>query len=156
AHINLDLGLAAATICPGGEIESLQTDFLKINLILASLVEECIREFGKIWPIIGWADSMLDSQETILVDLAMEQARNYAWNVAQRFSPLPPSAWPGAIAELDKEVSSWAHEIYHPGFPVNFVLWLFHITDRKTVPETIQILTEKAARMQPRNVTPIS
>ena len=34
AHINLDLGIAAAEVCPGDKIESLRGDFFKINIVL--------------------------------------------------------------------------------------------------------------------------
>lgn len=40
AHINLDLGIAAAEVCKYEKIETLRTDFYKINEILASLVDE--------------------------------------------------------------------------------------------------------------------
>src|SRR6185503_17794712 len=34
AHIGLDLGIAAATVCPGNAIQTLHNDFNKINTIL--------------------------------------------------------------------------------------------------------------------------
>ena len=38
AHINFDLGIAAATTCPRDELPSLKHDFDEINVILAGLV----------------------------------------------------------------------------------------------------------------------
>jgi hypothetical protein len=38
AHINLDLGIAAAQVAPGPALPALHTDFLCINAILASVV----------------------------------------------------------------------------------------------------------------------
>src|SRR5512146_355430 len=38
AHINLDLGIAAAQTAPGDQLPGLQTDFNQINAVLADLV----------------------------------------------------------------------------------------------------------------------
>ena len=42
AHINLDLGIAAATVSKGQSIDSLHNDFNQINEVLASLVKEVV------------------------------------------------------------------------------------------------------------------
>ena len=46
AHINLDLGIAAARISPGEKLQSLQNDFLKINKILEGFSGVCKRRVG--------------------------------------------------------------------------------------------------------------
>src|SRR5260221_33293 len=56
AHINLDLGIAAATICPGTEISTLEGDFNKINMVLSSLVGECVTEFDLVEIALQCAD----------------------------------------------------------------------------------------------------
>lgn len=42
-HINLDLAIAAAAVAPGESIHALKTDFNRINLLIASLVDDVQR-----------------------------------------------------------------------------------------------------------------
>ncbi len=52
AHINLDLGIAAAETVPPEELQSLKGDFEKINNVLAGLVGGCRanwRRYGPFW-----------------------------------------------------------------------------------------------------------
>ncbi|MDH4065314.1 MAG: DUF5995 family protein, partial [Acidobacteriota bacterium] len=50
AHINLDLGIACATIAPGGQIDSLHADFNRINDVLGSLLPTVGAQLGEISP----------------------------------------------------------------------------------------------------------
>ncbi len=150
AHINLDLGVAAATVCAGGSIQDLKADFFQINLVLASLVGECAREFGRIWPIIAWANSFLDTPEEICTAFELGQARNYAWNLAEQISALPPAAWPEAIARQDQIVNAWAKSIFRPLLPIAFVFWIGHLTERTPIQQEIDILNERVTRAQVR------
>src|SRR5450432_949686 len=145
AHINLDLGIAAATVSIQGNLEDLKTDFYKINMVLASLSGTCIDEFGKIWPVIHWANSMLDKPEEIMADYQIDQARTYAWSIAQHFGSVPQQSWSGEITTQDKLVGDWGRSIYRPGFLLDIVAWLFNLTNRRTVADTIDILQEKTA-----------
>jgi hypothetical protein len=52
AHINFDLGIAAAEIAPGDELPSLQHDFNEINTILARLVGQVQSEIYEVSPWI--------------------------------------------------------------------------------------------------------
>jgi len=82
AHINLDLGIAAAEISTVPTLPNLQSDFNKINDILNSLVEEVQNDLAKIWPfllkILKWAKNVDD----FLVDFSMTLARDGAWKFA--------------------------------------------------------------------------
>jgi hypothetical protein len=146
AHINLDLGVTAATVCPGSAIQELKADFFKINLVLASLVGECARELGRIWPIIAWANAFLDTPEEICTAYALGQSRNYAWGIAEQLSALPPSGWADAITRQDRIVNAWAQQIFRPILPMALIFWIGHITDHRTVAQTLDILNEKVAQ----------
>ena len=52
AHINLDLGIAAADISTKSTISELHSDFNKINELLASLLDEVQNDLVKIWPML--------------------------------------------------------------------------------------------------------
>jgi hypothetical protein len=53
AHINFDLGIAAAEVAPGEELPSLEHDFNEINIILAGLVANVMSEIDEVSPWIG-------------------------------------------------------------------------------------------------------
>ena len=56
AHIELDLGIAAAETASEGNLSDLKNDFYKINEILASLVNEVQVELAKVWPLLKLLD----------------------------------------------------------------------------------------------------
>jgi hypothetical protein len=47
AHINYDLGMSAAEFSEGGPTDSLKNDFMKVNDVLASLVDELQVKVGR-------------------------------------------------------------------------------------------------------------
>jgi len=48
AHINLDLGVAAARVCPADQLPNLKNDFDRINLILSDLIGAVQEELAEI------------------------------------------------------------------------------------------------------------
>ena len=56
AHINLDLGIAAAEVAPGASIHALEQDFNLINEILCEMVDDVQDRLGKIWPAMRMID----------------------------------------------------------------------------------------------------
>ena len=53
AHINLDLGIAAAQVSPGEQLPELKPDFDQINAVLASLIGTIASEIAAVSPLIG-------------------------------------------------------------------------------------------------------
>src|SRR5215211_3969569 len=54
AHINLDLGVAAALTCPGDQLPPLRHDFDEINNVLSAMIEGVQLQLGRIsrWMVI--------------------------------------------------------------------------------------------------------
>ncbi len=149
AHINLDLGVAAATICNSpAEIDALEGDFDKINGVLASLVSEVVRECSQLWPFIGQADRMLRGHESAFIDVDLVRARQHAWSVAKKLSAIERDGWDAEIARLDKQVVDWGLTIWKPTFPLNLSLMVFRISRPKTIRRTIDILRERAQQRE--------
>lgn len=142
AHINFDLGIAAATVCPGDQLESFRGDFDKINTILGSLMDSVIAEFGQIWPIITAIHRLIRGKETVFLNLDMSVAREHAWNVAHSLAALDETAREPVISKLDGEITLLGKMVAYPGYPINFVMLIFRLTDRKKVPQVIDILSE--------------
>ena len=141
AHIGLDLGIAAATICPGSGIESLHNDFNKINTILAGLVNTVESELADMWPIlkpIDWLVGKLDEQIAIF---SMDIAREAAWNVALQYAPLQTHPQQeNFIIARDAKVAAFGKKIIRPGFLLTIFIEIFRVFERGTVKKKIEIL----------------
>jgi hypothetical protein len=115
AHINFDLGIAAAQVCPGDAIATLQGDFDKINQLLASLLPATEAVVGRFSPLIGLLDQVGGRDETQILNFSMDAARADAWNHALILAHLPQPLWPPALDALDAKATFLAKLIAEPG-----------------------------------------
>ncbi len=114
AHINLDLGIAAAQVCPGEQLPQLKPDFDEINGVLASLVDTVAAEIAAVSPLIGDLEKIGLRDETSLVNFDMVAARDAAWLSAQRLASEPAVLHNATIDALDIAVSIEGEAILHP------------------------------------------
>ena len=114
AHINLDLGIAAARTAPGPSLESLQADFNKINHVLAELTDGVKKELEHIWPPLRGLDQLVGRLDDVVVNFSMTRARGHAWGVARRLAVLPIHAQLQAMAEVDTWTSVFAEGVVRP------------------------------------------
>lgn len=140
AHINLDLGIAAARTRPGDAVHDLKNDFNKINEILATLVDGVERELAHIWPILGLLDRIAGRTDEALINFSMEKARDHAWKVAEGLAPLeePEQMW--RIDDLDKEMARLGRKIWKPGLVIGSVTRAIRLGERGTIPQIMDIL----------------
>ncbi|HEV7888784.1 MAG TPA: DUF5995 family protein [Acidimicrobiales bacterium] len=116
AHINLDLGIAAATVAPGHKLAGLRGDFDRINEILASLMAGVEDDVCELSPWIGLLRRIGGRDGDALVKFSIEVARTEAWAFASELAPLAPDHWPGPIGARDAVVARLAHTVLHPGW----------------------------------------
>jgi len=114
AHINLDLGIAAAQTSPGGQLPQLRADFDEINNVLAQLVGTVETEIAAVSPLIGDLEKIGLRTETSVINFSLQASRDYAWFVAERLAGEPPVLHNVTIDGLDLAVSLKAHEILYP------------------------------------------
>ncbi|WP_109434547.1 DUF5995 family protein [Aquimarina sp. AU119] len=142
AHINLDLGIAAAEVAKGEDIENLKGDFDKINEVLSSLVKEVENDLAEIWPtlkkILKWTRKVDD----FLVDFSMKLARDGAWEFAKELSSSPGNMITELIRERDVKVAEKARIVIKPGFIVQMVLMIVRLGERGTIRDKINDLNE--------------
>lgn len=115
AHINFDLGIAAAEVCPGDGLPSLQHDFDEINNILAALVGQVESEINEVAPWIHFLDHIDPNSDTAIVNFSMYKARSCAWDLATKLAPLRQSQWKPIRDLGDLEMAALAEMIGHPG-----------------------------------------
>ena len=121
AHINLDLGIAAARVAPGAQLAGLQRDFDRINGILARLTPVVEQRIDGISPVFGVLSSLAPRLELKMIGFSMERARTEAWRLAQRLAPLPPSGQLRAIAARDLEAALVADAVLSDGLLVRAI-----------------------------------
>jgi hypothetical protein len=141
AHIALDLGIAAATVAHGKDIESLNADFRAINSILSSLINNVQENLSAIWPLlkpIDWLAGRIDEDFTAF---SMEIARDSAWKVAQEYHILQSRIEQiNYIEARDKKVETYSRKIIYPGRLVSSIASIIRIGETGTIKSKIRKL----------------
>jgi hypothetical protein len=114
AHINLDLGVAAAIVAPGPAIEDLRGDFERINEVLAELLEGVQSALGSASPMLRVLDRFCGRADERFADFSMVQARKQAWRVATVLASLSPEHQALAINLIDQQTATLGRLITRP------------------------------------------
>ena len=137
AHINLDLGIAAAQASGSNNINDLENDFNKINEILSSLVIDIQYSLGKIWPTLKALLKLSGKVDDFLVDFSMKLARDGAWKFAKSIAGFSGDKLSSAIKLRDKKVAQKTDLITNPGFVATAVFRMIRLGERGSVSERI-------------------
>ncbi len=140
AHINLDLAVVAATICPGDSIVDLKADFGRINDILSGLldpVRDCVARFSPLLHVL-W-DLGGDVDDSVL-NFSIRVARNDAWQQAVTLAHLGTEQLPTAIDSLDRKVAVLARLVAQPGGVLDKAVDVVKFTESKSVVKVIDAL----------------
>ncbi len=140
AHINLDLGIAAAEIAPGDKIEGLKSDFYKINDILSSMVEGVQADINKISPVIGLLDSVAGKLDERLVDFTIEIARNGAWDFAKEYAVADAKEQIILIEKRDASIAWLGRDLRKPGFILDLIAKFIRLFETSSVTKVIKVL----------------
>jgi hypothetical protein len=86
AHINLDLGIAVAqTVGETGDLAGIESDFNKINAILAAMVAGVEASIGRVSPIFYLLEKVGKGKEDKIVTFSINLARDGAWMFANQY-----------------------------------------------------------------------
>lgn len=128
AHINLDLGVAAAAAAPPGEVEALRDDFETINDVLAELVDRMQASLATVSPWTRVVDIAGLRFDEALVTFSLRRARADAWDFATTLSAASPDQQHRLEAARDAEVAALGVRIARPGRPMR---WLVGAAQRR-------------------------
>ena len=135
AHINLDLGIAAARTMQGQDISLLQDDFNKINQVLADLVSEVEHDLAQIWPTLNKLLKLAGNIDNLLADFSMELARDGAWRFALKLAAAQNQL--ALIAEKDRKVAKVGELVINPPLVVAFGFKAIRLGERGSVVDKI-------------------
>jgi hypothetical protein len=141
AHINLDLGIAAAKVSEGKNINDLENDFNRINEILSALVYEVEEDLSAVWPTLKFILKHSGKVDDFLVNFSMKLARDGAWKFATQLSATPEDQIQSVIQIRDWKVAAKASIITKPGKIATIVLFIIRLMERGSVTDKIRKLT---------------
>jgi hypothetical protein len=142
AHINLDLGIAAAQTCPGDHLQELQTDFNQINTVLAEQVGAVEREMAGISPVVALLQRIGLITDTTIINFSLETAREVAWSRAQLLAAGAPRDLASAIDQMDREVALFGNVIMHPLPPLDLQLRPIREVECQDIRKNLDILAQ--------------
>ena len=145
AHINLDLGIAAAQTAPGDQLPGLQADFNQINAVLADLVGAVEKEIGEVSPLIDWLQKFDLRTETTIINFNMKLARDAAWNVATNLAATSPDRMEAAIADVDLRTSLLGNLVVSPPMLIKLQLMPIRALESNNVRKVLDVLARMEA-----------
>lgn len=145
AHINLDLGVAAAEIAPTPEeLASLKPDFMKINEILGRLFAVVELELRQICPRFNRAQRLTffaPNLQERLFGFGLGAARDLAWLLAKQIVAAGEAGRESVIARRDAETAIVGRTLYPLyGFAARVAAWI-HASECRDVRMNIQIIS---------------
>ncbi|WP_245896550.1 DUF5995 family protein [Flavobacterium sediminis] len=140
AHINLDLGIAAAEVAPKDAINDLHDDFNTINEILSGLVGNVEKALSDVWPVLKWILKKTKHIDTFLIDFSMQEAREGAWKFAVELAPLNANQSEECIEKRDYSITKVADLVVKPGKIASFLFKIMRLFEIGSVDAKIEKL----------------
>ena len=113
AHISLDLCIAAAEVSTPSTMDTLETDFKRINTILLGEIDEVQQHLSKVSPLLGLLDLLTQKRDEQFAGFSMVVARDIAWGNTVALAGHPDRAQ--YIHGLDEKVADFSRRIVNPG-----------------------------------------
>jgi hypothetical protein len=146
AHINLDLGIAAAKIVPPNKMHALKNDFDKINLILAEMADEVQGAIDGVSPGLALLNYIGGRTDERFADFSLIMAREAAWRAALQLAEATSDQLDREIYRLDDLTSSLAQLIVKPDPLTQWVIRIIHWRECKETRRIIQALEKEKCR----------
>ena len=141
AHINLDLGIAAAETAPGAEIKALKHDFDEISNLLGEMLNDVQDRIARVSPWMGFLDRFGMRSDEEVCTFCLGGSRDLAWRWAQRFAVLERGRLPQEIDALDRIVAELARAIHKPHVWVRPVLMAIRLREPRDVAKVLDALS---------------
>lgn len=120
AHINLDLGIAAAETMEDDNLDLIHKDYNRINAILASLVDDVTSNMSRISLFFGPMIRLAGKADEMLVEFSIIVARDGAWEFAHQYSVAEDKE--RVILDRDTKIAELAKRLTETGPFVSLII----------------------------------
>jgi hypothetical protein len=141
AHINLDLGIAAAEVAPGASLPALRKDFDEISLLLGEMLDEVQDRLAGVSPWLGLLDMVGGRTDEEICTFCIGGARDLAWRWAERFCDIAPDRLESEVEGLDRKVAFLSLPIRRPTPLIATALALVRMRETSDVDRVVRALT---------------
>lgn len=139
-HINLDLCIAAAECCPGNSIYGLESDFEKINEIIAIQSQLVQDTLCNLWPPLKLLSSISNNEEKSVLNFSIVTARKCSWANAILLANFDEAQKDEHISQIDNMVVELDKQIIAPGRWMEFLLKPVRMMEDPDVDKLIGLL----------------
>ena len=140
AHINLDLGIAAASTAPGDQIHSLKGDFEEISKLLGELIDDVQDRISTISPWMWILDRVGARTDEVVCMFCMSKARDVAWQTAVSLALVAEQERAAEIERIDAIVTALGSLVRRPGALLAPALLLVRLREARDPARIIQAL----------------
>ncbi len=152
AHINLDLGIAAAEIAAAEGMPAIRKDFAAINGILALLTGDVMTSLRRVSPLLSLMGLHQTRNNSILIQFSLSNARDGAWCFAEEVFDAKTAGKMDVIAERDKGIAELGTGLLQATGLMRVTLWLIHLFEWKRPARIIrQLRSGTPAMIKTRN-----
>lgn len=144
AHINLDLGIAAARSAEGKQILLMKDDFMKVNNILNSIIDDIQNSLSKVSPFMFMIDWLGGRNDEKLIDFGIRRYRDQAWHMACELALASEADKDRLITEVDERTTKLGLTIQHPPrWWIRLICQLVGFWEEKSTATILDKLSEK-------------
>lgn len=140
AHINLDLGIVVAQLCPGEKLVTFTNDFQTVNKLLIEILDNIQGAVNEFSPLFDILDRVGGRNEEEVIKFSITKARAHAWNVAENLAFLSAEQQANQIINWDEKIAFLGQVIISPSRIIDKALDLIQAEESKDVSKIIDAL----------------
>ncbi|MGI4866008.1 MAG: DUF5995 family protein [Janthinobacterium lividum] len=146
AHINLDLGIAAAEVAAASGLPATRKDFLAINGILALLTGDVMASLRRVSPLLSLLGLHATRYNSILIQFSLSNARDGAWCFAEELADQAAPTYTPVLQARDKSIAELATSLTRATGLMRLTLWAIHVVEWRSPARIMQVLRDEGPR----------
>lgn len=146
AHINLDLGIAAAEACPQAQYPALKRDFAMINTVIAELVDAVQANIGLVSPHFNLIDGLFGPVDEEIFNFSINLARDAAWRAGEALCTVEGQQLETGIQRLDRTVEALARVVFNRAQTRLRTFKLIWASEEQDAVKVMDVLSDSAQR----------